>query len=88
MADSRDLRTLLGRVRAVWRATPASQAADILAVTAIMDGYGGNNARSRIAADTAHVIDPGHRLTALVLAACNLGANSRDMYRQDTPASA
>jgi hypothetical protein len=50
-----------------------------------MDGYGGNNARSRIAADTAHVIDPGHRLTALVLAACNLGANSRDMYRQDTP---
>ena len=35
MADSRDLRTLLGRVRAVCRATPASQAADILAVCVV-----------------------------------------------------
>lgn len=82
LTDSRDLRTLLERLRGVCRATPTGQAADILAVTAIMDGYSGNNARTRIAADIAHAIDPEHRLTALVLAACNLGANFRDMYSQ------
>lgn len=89
LVDSRALRILLGRLRAVCRATPLGQAADILAVTAIMDGYSGNNARTRIAADIAQGIDPGHRLSALVLAACNLGANFRQMYtQQPAPAPA
>lgn len=83
LTDSTALTTLASRVRAVCRATPAPQAANILAVAALIEGYSGNGARARIAADLAAEHQPGHTFAHLILTALNLGANIRALFEQD-----